>query len=88
MYAQHFQELAELKHGDESMYDYMRENSELYRKKNEALYSILRKKCATGSALTFVKDHKSTLNGGRVWMDLKRYYGQEGNKSLYGENAL
>ena len=65
-----------------------RKNDAVYDKKTTTLFMILKKKCSKGTALSKIKKYQDTRDGALAWKYLKEYYDQEGNKDIFGANAL
>jgi hypothetical protein len=47
------------------------------------LYGLLKNKTAQGTATEIIKKSEATMDGGKCWYDLKRYYENKGNREAY-----
>ena len=63
-------------------------DDEEYRTRCHILYAILKRSCAGGLALPFVKQHEKAQDGYLAWRSMYKYYFAKGNLPTYNEEIL
>jgi CRISPR/Cas system CMR-associated protein Cmr3 (group 5 of RAMP superfamily) len=65
-----------------------RDADPIYDEKVRHFYNILKTKTSKGIALSKIKKHESAKDGALAWLDLKHFYDQNGDKSVFGDSCL